>query len=132
MRVYWFLIVSQLVAWQSAWADAAPADPGHQGMTPFIPLILIFGIFYFLILRPQQRKQKSHDQFLAEIKRGDMVVTNSGIVGTVKTLSDKFVTLEVDDGVCLKVLRSYIAENANTLKDEGKTKALLATQEEKK
>lgn len=94
----------------------------RQGVAPFIPLIIIFGIFYFLIIRPQQKKQKLHQQFLSELKRGDMVVTNAGIVGTVKNLSDKFVTLEVDEGVCLKMLRNQVLESANALKEESKTK----------
>lgn len=93
-------------------------------MGPLVPLILIFGIFYFLVIRPQQKKQKVHETFLKELKRGDMVVTNAGIIGTVKTLSDRFVTIEDDDGVTLKILRNAIAENAASLKQEngnGKT-----------
>ncbi len=105
----------------SAFANAQPQAPG---MGPLVPLILIFGIFYFLVIRPQQKKQKVHETFLKELKRGDMVVTNAGIIGTVKTLSDRFVTIEVDDGVTLKILRNAIAENAASLKQEngnGKT-----------
>ena len=99
-------------------ALAAPSAPGQPGFGPMVPLLLIFGVFYFLVLRPQQKKQKVHEVFLKELKKGDMVVTNSGIIGTVKTLSDRFVTIEVDDGVCLKILRSAIAENAASLKQE--------------
>lgn len=102
-----------------ALAEAQPAAPGFkEGLSPFIPLIMIFGVFYFLILRPQQRKQKEQQKFLGELKRGDMVVTTSGIVGTIRTVSDKFVTLEVDEGVCLKMLRGQILESAANLKDE--------------
>ncbi len=106
-----FLMASQ------AFGEAAP---GQGGMTPFIPLILIFGIFYFLIIRPQQKKQKLHAQFLTELKRGDMIVTNAGIIGMIKVLSDKFVTLEIDDGVNMKVLRNHVSESANNLKEETK------------
>ena len=116
----------------AAFADTASAA---QGVTPFIPLILIFGIFYFLIMRPQQKKQKQHEQFLKELKRGEMVVTNSGIVGTVKTVSDRFVTLEVDDGVYIKMLRTQVLENANNLKEEPKAKStgfFTTPQEEKR
>lgn len=102
-----------------AMADAAPAAPGFkEGLSPFIPLLMIFGVFYFLILRPQQRKQKEQQKFLSELKRGDMVVTTSGIVGTIRTVSDKFVTLEVDEGVCLKILRGQVLESAANLKEE--------------
>jgi preprotein translocase subunit YajC len=104
-----------------ALAEGAGADP-RQGFSPFIPMILIFGIFYFLILRPQQKKMKLHQQFVSELKRGDMVITQAGIIGTVRTLGDKFVTLEVDEGVCLKIVRSQILESANTLKEEAKPK----------
>ncbi|MBY0369641.1 preprotein translocase subunit YajC [bacterium] len=85
-----------------------------------IPLVLIFGIFYFLVIRPQQKKQKLHLQFLQELKKGDMVVTSGGIIGTIKTLSEKFVTLEIDEGVCLKLLRAQISEGAGSLREEAK------------
>ena len=101
-----------------ALADGAPATKVQDGVTPFIPLILIFAVFYFLILRPQQKKQKEQKKFLSELKRGDRVVTNAGIIGTIRTVSEKFVTLEVDDGVCLKVLRSQVLESAANLKDD--------------
>lgn len=116
-----------------AFAEGAPGAGG--GVAPFVPLILIFGIFYFLILRPQQKKAKEHQKFLTEMKRGDMVITNAGIIGTIRNLNDKFVTVEVDDGVNLKILRSQIAENATNLnKEETKAKGSLfaQTQEEKK
>jgi len=116
-----------------AHAEAAPGAQG--GVTPFIPLILIFGIFYFLILRPQQKKQKEQQVFLSNLKRGDMVITNAGIIGTLRTLNEKFVTLEVDEGVCIKVLRGQIAESAANLnKEESKAKGglLASTQDEKK
>ncbi len=112
------------------WANTAFGDttkPGQPGFGPMVPLLLIFGVFYFLVLRPQQKKQKLHEGFLKELKKGDMIVTNSGIIGTVKTLSDRFVTMEVDDGVCLKILRSAIAENAASLKQEPNGKTISTT-----
>ncbi|NBX92078.1 MAG: preprotein translocase subunit YajC [Proteobacteria bacterium] len=105
-----------MVITSGAWADATPPTP-REGVTPFIPLLMIFGVFYFLILRPQQRKQKELQKFLSEMKRGDMVITQSGIIGTIKTVSEKFVTLEVDENVQLKILKSHIAENAASLKE---------------
>ena len=108
----------------AAFADAAPttsAAAAHEGVTPFIPLILIFGVFYFLILRPQQKKQKDQAKFITELKRGEMVVTNSGIIGTIKTVGEKFVTLEVDSGVSLKILKSQILESAANLKEDKAT-----------
>lgn len=111
-----------------SWFVSAPAfaegvaGTTRDGITPLIPVLLMFGIFYFLIIRPQQKKAKAHQQFLLDLKRGDMVVTSSGIVGTIKTLSDRFVTLEVDSGVCMKVVRNQVAENANALKEEAPSK----------
>jgi len=120
------MLASQLVA-LSAFADAAKS--GQPGVGPLVPLILIFGVFYFLVMRPQQKKQKLHETFLKELKKGDMVVTSAGIIGTVKILSDRFVTIEVDEGVTLKILRSAIAENAASLKQEpnGNTKPVTQT-----
>jgi len=103
---------------------AETASPSPQGgLTPLIPLILIIGIFYFLVIRPQQRKAREHQKFVTEMKRGDLVVTSSGIIGSIRALSDKFVTLEVDNGVCLKILKGQISENANALKEEAKKSA---------
>jgi len=128
MKRYGALVFLAFQIALTAFADGAAPAAGPGGITPFLPLIIIFGIFYFLILRPQQKKQKQHEQFVQALKRGDMVITASGIIGTVKAVSDKFVTLEVDDGVCLKVLKNQIAENANTLKEEAKPKGSLLSQ----
>ncbi len=116
------LMFTALLTATAAFAEGAPASAA-PGASQFIPLILIFGIIYFLIIRPQQKKTKLHAQFLTELKRGDMVVTNAGIIGTIKILSERFVTLEVDEGVCLKMLRNQVLESANNLKDESKPKA---------
>ena len=118
--------LSLLLVPTAAFAEAAPAGPAG-GFTPMIPLVLMFGVLYFLVIRPQQKKQKEHQHFLTELKKGDMVVTQAGIIGTIRTLSERFVTLEVDDGVCLKMLRGQIAESAANLhkhskeSQEGKT-----------
>jgi preprotein translocase subunit YajC len=111
-------------------ADTPPATaPGPANpVSPFIPLIIIFGIFYFLILRPQQKKAKEQAKFLSELKKGDLVVTNSGIIGTIKMVADKFVTLEIDQGVQIKMLRSHILEGAGALKDKEPAKKVTAPQ----
>ena len=119
-------LLTNLVLAESAPA-AGPMGAGREGVTPFIPLILIFGVFYFLILRPQQKRQTEQKRFLAELKKGDMVVTQSGIIGTVKTVSDKFVNLEIDQGVSLKILKSQILESAASLKDDKNSSQKEAT-----
>ncbi len=85
----------------------APKQPGAFEM--FLPFIFIFAIFYFLIIRPQTKKQKQHQEFVTGLKRGEEVITSSGILGTISNLSDQFVTLEVAEGVEIKVLRSQVA-----------------------
>lgn len=119
-------LLTKLVLAEGAPA-ATPSIPGREGLTPFIPLILIFGVFYFLILRPQQKRQKDQQRFITELKRGDMVVTQAGIIGTIKTVGDKFVTLEVDQGVSLKILKSQILESAANLKDDKNSSQKEAT-----
>jgi len=96
------------------------------GIGPMVPMLLILAVFYFLIIRPQAKKQKLQQKFLTELKRGDMVITQAGIIGTIRTLSDKFITLEVDDDVCLKIVRSQIQESASSLKDDNRGKVAEA------
>ena len=126
---YAVALVSLLVT-NLAVAEATPGVAG--GLSPFIPLLFIFAIFYFLILRPQQSKTKAHQKFLTELKRGDMVVTSSGIIGSLRTVGDKFVTLEVDEGVCLKILKQQVAENAKSLSEEKSKVAAGQLQEDRK
>ena len=121
------LLLGLVVPMSFALAEAAPAASQSPGMSPFIPLIIIFAIFYFLILRPQQKKNKQHKKFVTELKRGEMVVTNAGIIGTIKNVSEKFVTLEVDRDVCIKILKNQISESANALKDTKETKKTNST-----
>jgi len=98
-----------------AWADgAAPAAAGGPSIIEqLVPFIAIFGIFYFLIIRPQTKKQKDHVSFVSALKRGDNVITNGGIFGTVEGITDKFVTLEVCEGVRIRILKSQIASSVN-------------------
>jgi len=116
-----------LISASIAYADNTPAAAPQGGVTPFIPLLLIFAVFYFLIIRPQQKKQKDQQAFLSQLKRGDMVITSSGIIGTIRTVSDKFVTLEVDNNVCIKLVKGQILENANSLKEGKETSLKEAT-----
>jgi preprotein translocase subunit YajC len=87
--------------------QAAPAGQPNAIMQ-FLPIVLILGVFYLLILRPQQKKQKEHQKMLSELKKGDDVVTNGGIVGKLILVREKEVTLEVQDKVRIRLLRSAI------------------------
>lgn len=77
-----------------------------QGM---IPLVFMFAIFYFLLIRPQQKKAKEHRALLDALKKGDQVVTAGGMHGKVSALDDQVVTLEVAPGVNVKVNKGFIA-----------------------
>ena len=94
----------------------APGGGGEQqgigGMvTSFLPLILIFVIFYFLLIRPQSKKAKEHKQMLDNLKKGDKVMTTGGVYGVIEDIDANAVTLKVGikDDVKIKVNRSYIA-----------------------
>jgi preprotein translocase subunit YajC len=87
---------------------AAPAGPGAGGIASFIPLILIFIVFYFLLIRPQQKKAKEHQQFLNNLRKGERIVTSGGIHGRITGLTDSTVTVEIADGVRIKVNRGSI------------------------
>ncbi len=89
----------------------APAT-GAGGLAGFLPLILIFVVFYFLLIRPQQKKAKEHQNFLSNLKKGDDVVTSGGIHGKVTGMTDTIVTLEIADGIRIKVNRPSILASA--------------------
>ena len=83
----------------------------NQGaLIQFLPLVLIFVVFYFLLIRPQQRKAKDHKTMLDALRRGDRVVTGGGIIGTVARVENpEEVTVDIADGVRVRVLRSTIS-----------------------
>ena len=80
-------------------------------VSSLIPLILLFGIFYFLIIRPQQQRAKAHQAMVAAVKRGDTVVTAGGLIGKVsKVKDDSEVMVEIADNVQVRVLKSTLTE----------------------
>ena len=85
-------------------------DGGLGGIGAILPLVLIFVVFYFLLIRPQQKKQKAHKQMLSEVRRGDDVVTNGGIVGHVIKSRDENLLVEIAPGVRVRVMRTMISE----------------------
>lgn len=99
----------------SAWAQSADpvSPPGGSGtsiLMNFVPLILIFGVFYVLIIRPQQKKLDEQTKMIKALRRGDRVVTAGGIFGKISRLEgDDIVILEIADNVNIKVLRSQIS-----------------------
>jgi preprotein translocase subunit YajC len=82
-----------------------------QFITSLVPLILLFGIFYFLIIRPQQQRMKAHQAMVSAVKRGDTVVTAGGLIGKVsKVKDDGELLVEIADNVQVRVLKSTLTE----------------------
>ena len=92
-------------------AYAQAAGGAEAGLAQFLPLILIFVVFYFLMIRPQQKRAKQHKAMLEAIRRGDNVVTNGGIIGKVtKVENDEEVSVEIAKDTIVKVRRDMIAQ----------------------
>jgi preprotein translocase subunit YajC len=81
---------------------------GGGGFSTFIPLILMFVIFYFLLIRPQQKKTKEHRQMVSSLKKGDRIVTSGGLHGRITGLSDAILTVEIADKVRVKIARGNV------------------------
>jgi len=86
--------------------------------TSFLPFVLIIGIFYFLIIRPQNKKRKETEKMLSSLKKGDKIVTIGGIYGTVSTVKETTVIIKVDDNVKLEFLRSAVSSVITASKEE--------------
>lgn len=84
------------------------AEGGKQGYEGIVMLVLMFAIFYFLLIRPQQKRAKQHSQLLEALQVGDQVVTAGGIHGRITTVQDGIVTVEIDKGVKIKLSRGSI------------------------
>ena len=92
----------------TAWAQGAPA--GAQSPLPsFILMAILFAAFWFLLIRPQQKRQKQHRELAAAVKTGDEVLTSGGLIGVVTETSEQFVSVRFADNVTLKVQRQTIA-----------------------
>jgi preprotein translocase subunit YajC len=106
-------------------APAAGGQPGNPLMT-FMPLILMFVIFYFLLIRPQQKKQKEHKQMLENLTRGDRVITAGGLYGRVIETKDDVLTIDLGNDMHVQVGRGFISglvpAAGGTTKDKDKKK----------
>lgn len=109
------------VAYAQTAAAAAPEQPSF--LMSMIPFVVIFGVMYFLLIRPQGKRQREHQKFLSELKRGDEVVTASGILGRIEGLTEKFVTLEISEGVRVKILRAQVMTSAKALTEPATAKS---------
>jgi preprotein translocase subunit YajC len=102
-----------------AYAQAAPSTPGGDLMA-FLPMIAIFVVFYFLLIRPQQKRSKEQREMIANLQKGDEVVTAGGVVGRVSKLTEQYASVEIAPNVEVNVQRSAIAQ----LLPKGTIKAL--------
>ena len=103
-----------------AYAQGAPGIGGPGPIMTIFPFILIFAIMYFMVVRPQQKKAKDHQELLAKLKKNDEVMTSGGIYGKVVDLKETVVTLEVAPNVRIRVARPQIAAVLNAEKAAGK------------
>ncbi len=106
--------------WSVAFAQTAQAPSGIPILGQLFPLFLIFGVFYFLLIRPQQKKTKEHREMLSKLKKNDEVMTGGGIYGKVIALTDAVVTLEVAPNVRIRVSRPQVSALVKIEKGSGK------------
>ncbi len=93
-----------------ALAQAAPGGGEGGGTMSFVlPMVFMVVIFYFLLIRPQQKKAKEHKALLDNLKKGDRIITNGGIIGTIVNIDDQLVNLEIAEKVRIEIARPYIA-----------------------
>lgn len=91
-----------------AWAQGAPASSSGQ-FAPLLVMVVFIVIFYFLLMRPQQKRQKEHQTLISKLATGDEVVTTGGLLGKITDVGDNFVTIEVADGVRIKVQKTQVS-----------------------
>jgi preprotein translocase subunit YajC len=104
-----------------AWAQGAAATGGASPLANIIPIVLIIFVFYFVLIRPQQKKAKEHQSYLSNLKKGDKVVTAGGIHGQITGLTDTVITLEIADNVRIKVNRGSVMGGTAEASQQPKT-----------
>jgi preprotein translocase subunit YajC len=105
-----------------AMATGQPAASGSATFLSFMPIILIFLIIYFLMIRPQQKRQREHQSMLGELKKGDRVMTNSGIYGTVVGLKDDIVVLKIAENVKVEFAKQAVSRTVSKEKKKADSK----------
>jgi preprotein translocase subunit YajC len=86
-----------------AMAQSAGGQSGGFDFTALLPLVIMFGIFYFLLIRPQQKKAKEHKSLVAALKKGDEIITNGGLLAKVTDVGDNFLTCQIAENVEIKI-----------------------------
>jgi len=88
---------------------ATQTAQGNPLMGMLIPMVFVFVIFYFLLIRPQKKQQKQHKEMLLQLKKGDQVISNSGILGTIFAVEERFFVLTIAEKTKIRILRSQVA-----------------------
>ncbi len=87
----------------------AGGQAGQGGLVSFLPIIILFAIFYFLLIRPQQKKAKQHREMIANLKKGNRIITSGGIYGTIQTIDDTTIGLEIAEKIKIKISRGNVS-----------------------
>lgn len=90
------------------------AGGGGNFMASLLPLIVLFAIFYFLIIRPQQKQAKDHKQMVADLSKGDKIVTAGGLIVEVVKVEEEFFSVKLNDDTVVKLAREYVAKKADS------------------
>ncbi len=98
---------------------AQSGQTGPGGITAFAPLIILFIIFYFLLIRPQQKRTKETQNMQEDLKIGDTIITNGGLYGTIKKIDEHVVTLQCSDRVFIKIIRKAVSAKVDPITMEG-------------
>jgi preprotein translocase subunit YajC len=116
------VVLSLILVAQSAFAQGTPGAKQPSLVESLLPMVVMLVVFYFILIRPQAKRQKEKAQFIQNLKRGDEVITSGGIFGRVEGLTETIVNLEIADGVRIKVLKSDINFNQQQMNSaqEGK------------
>ena len=93
----------------NAWAQSSPPDQG-SGMLGFLPLVILFLVFYLFLIRPQMKRQKEHSRMVSGLNKGDEVVTNGGLLGKITEVGDNFVSLEVANNFEVKIQKHAVSQ----------------------
>lgn len=95
-----------------------PPTEGQNPLVTFLPLILVFVVFYFFMIRPQVRKQKELTTYRSELKKGDKIITTGGIYGKITDVKDSTLTVDVADGVLLKIDKSAVLKDSSDIQQK--------------
>ena len=109
------LLVSSFFSVSAIAQDAADKPPANGFLMQLPVMLALFALMYFVLIRPQRQQQKKHQEFLSTVSRGDEVVLTNGIIGTIVGLTDRVASIEVSDGVEMKVVRTQIQSLAKSI-----------------